>query len=683
MNWALPKSSSTGKLQWTLGGKHRKICHARPPPARTRERGAGPSTPPRCIWWPPLQTSPAAPRALARALRIVGAAAAEAWEPEPRLTVSQWADRDRRLSQKSAAEPGQWRTSRTPYLRDIMDDLSPSSPVQDVVFAKGAQIGGTEAGNNWLGFIMAHAPGPTMLVLPSLEVAKDISKQRIASLIEESPALREKVKAARSRDSGNTLFTKEFPGGILLIRGANAPAGLRSMPIRYLMGDEVDAWPGDVGGSKDKDGEGDPWELASKRTTTFVRRKKLRISTPTIAGLSRIAAAYAETDQRRFFVPCPHCHEMDWIRWENIRWQDADPSTVALWCTHCEQLIPEHHKTWMLARGEWRATAPCCASSPCAAHRKVRGYHLSGLYSPLGWKSWTECVAEWLKAQGNPQLLKVFVNTVLGEAWEEKTARVDSDTILERREVYPAEVPNRVAVLVGSVDVQDDRLEVLVKGYGAGEESWMIAFTQLRCVAIDSGGHHTDAVYKFCKARVGRRVWAVRGGSSQGREIAGRPTNKNRYHVHVFTLGTDSAKDAIYSRLEIPKPDVPGYPRPGYMHFPDWIDEEYAKQLLSEKPVRRWIRGRGTVRFYEKTRDRNEALDLEVYALAALNILGQTAIRQLEKEAKRVAVPVAPEPETAADAKPEPTATQKTANAKRTKQLRRRNSYVNRWRNAA
>lgn len=582
------------------------------------------------------------------AAEIIFGTWAEGVEPEPVLTVSEWSDAHRMLSGKASAEPGRWSTARTPYLREIMDTLSATNPCHRTVFMKGAQIGGTECGNNWIGYVIHHAPAPILVVQPTVEVAKRVSKQRIAPMIESTPALRERVKEARAKDSGNTTFVKEFDGGLLIMTGANSGAGLRSMPIRYLFMDEVDEYPGDV------DGQGDPVALAEKRTTTFSRRKVFLVSTPTIKGLSRIEREFLASDQRRYFVPCPHCGHMDWIRWENIRWSERQPETASLVCIACGVFIEERHKIDMLARGEWRATA--------VGTRLTAGFHLSSLYSPLGWKSWAECVAEFIEVKEDPFRLKTWVNTVLGETWEERGDSVEPDAVLARAERYAAEVPRGVGILVASVDVQGDRLECQVKGYGAGEESWLIAVTQfhgdpgttpvwfeldrflqqafthesgqklkIECATIDSGGHHTEQVYRFCKARLARRIFAVRGGNERGKEIVGKPTMHNRYRTKLFTLCVDSAKDMIYSRLRI------GTPGPGYMHLPEWTDAEYVAQLTAEKAIRKYVRGRGSVRQWIKTRERNEALDLEVYCLAALYILGPVVIRTLPERATRLA----------------------------------------------
>ena len=568
-------------------------------------------------------------------------------KPEPELTVSEWADQHRMLSSKSSAEPGQWMTSRTPYLREIMDCLSASNPISRVVVMAGAQVGKTECGNNWIGYVIDQCPGPMLMVQPTVDMAKKVSKQRIAPMIESTPKLREKVKEARVKDSGNTTFVKEFDGGLLILTGANSAAGLRSMPIRFLFMDEVDEYPGDV------DGQGDAALLAEKRTSTFSRKKIMLTSTPTLKDISRIEREWLKSDQRRYFVPCPHCHHMDWIRWENIRWDEGKPDTARLMCIACEKMIDEGQKTWMLSNGNW---VPSEESATGTA-----GFHISALYSPLGFKAWSECVLEFLEAKPDPFRFRTWVNTVLGETWEERGESVEPDHILARREEYGAQVPNGVGILVASVDVQMDRLEVKVKGYGAGEESWLIAYHQIfgdpgreevwvdltayrkmafkhqsgqlmriEIVTIDSGGQHTEYVYRYAKAFASERVFAIRGGSVKAAPLVSRPTVTGKYRQRLFTLGVDTGKDMVYSRLRI---TVPG---PGYMHMPDWIDMEYCEQLTAEKMVRRYIKGRGVIREWVKFRDRNEALDLEVYCLAALYILGQPVIRTLPERAAKM-----------------------------------------------
>lgn len=577
------------------------------------------------------------------------AALAAALRPDPDFTVSEWADRHRMLSGKASSEPGLWRTDRTPYLRGIMDELGPGSPAQRISFMKGAQVGGSEAGNNWIGYIIHHAPGPAMLVQPTVDTAKRFSKMRLAPMIEETPALRERVADSRSRDSGNTQLAKEFPGGILMITGANSAVGLRSMPIRYLFLDEVDGYPHDV------DGEGDPIQLAEKRTTTFSRRKIFMVSTPTVKDTSRIEREYQASDQRRFFVPCPHCGHMQWLKWSNIRWEHDDPSTSVYVCSDkdgeedhgCGALIQERFKTQMLERGEWRATAPGDGISV--------GFHLSSLYSPLGWKSWEEIVREFLTARGDAPALKTWVNTVLGETWEEEYAnKIGAEGLRSRVEFYSADLlPSPVLCLTAGVDVQDNRLALIIDGWGEGEESWRLYHQEIpgdtsqpqvwsdlagilgqdfphaaggslkiSCACIDSG-FNTHSVYAFTREHKGKFWLATKGQSQRGKPPIGKPSKVDlnmrgqiyKGGAEVYPVGSDTIKTVIYSRLKFNEPG------PGYYHFHASLEEEYFEQLTAEKQVTRYHRGFAHREWVKKPGARNEALDCEVYAYAALQFL--------------------------------------------------------------
>lgn len=566
------------------------------------------------------------------------------WEPEKLLTVSEWADEYRILSSQSSAEPGRWRTDRTPYLREILDCFSSRSNVTRIGVMASAQVGKTSCIENAIGYVIDHNPCPIMVSQATIDLAELFSTQKVAPMLETCPTLKSKIKPAKSRDSGNKILLKEFPGGVLRLSGANSAASLRSFTCRYLLMDEIDAYPNDI------EGEGDPLELADKRTTTFGSRKKLGFfSTPTVKGLSKIESLYLSGDQRRYFVPCPHCGNYDYMRWPNIHWEGRDADTAKLACEACGQLIEERYKTQMLMRGEWRPTAE--------GDGETRTYHISGLMSPLGWKSWAQIVKIFLRSKNDPSKLKTWVNTELGETWAEEGDEINTDLIRNRKETYPAEVPDGVLVLTAAVDVQGDRLESKIIGWGKNEESWLIAVTQIHgdpaldatwysldeflwagyakqdgtvlnpaVTFIDSGGHHTDQVYKFCRSRVNKRVYAIKGASQSGKEIVGRPTTNNRYHAKLFMIGTETAKDMIFARLKIKSPG------PGYMHFPDWTDDEYFEQMTSEKSVRKYVKGKGAVREYIKTRERNEALDLEVYNLAAFYSLGEAFRKNLNRQ---------------------------------------------------
>lgn len=563
-----------------------------------------------------------------------------AMRPDAELTVSAWADRNRVLSQRASAEPGRWRTARTPYLGEIMDCLSTSSQVERVVLMKGAQVGGTEAGNNWLGYIIDQAPGPAMAVAPTVELAKRMSRQRIDPLIEESPALADLVMPARSRDSGNTVLSKEFPGGLLILTGANSAVGLRSMPVRYLFLDEVDAYPADA------DGEGDPVGLAVKRTATFARRKILMVSTPTVTGLSRIEAAFEESDQRWYHVPCPECGAYQVLRWRNVHWPKDRPEEARYCCEHCGALVENSRKGSMLAAGEWRATAE--------GDGRTAGFHLSGLYSPPGWYSWEDAARDFVKAGRNPNRLKVFVNTVLGETFREAGEAPDWQRLYERREDYAIGRPPPGALyLTAGADVQKDRIEVEIVGWGRRQESWSIEhrvlegdttqpvvwqdLTRLLATAYENEaggvlhigklaidtGFRTNEVHAWCIRQAANRVLAIKGmdtasyalGAASMVEVnqAGRKVKRG---ARLWPVGVGVLKSQLYGWLAQPAP-VDGEPAPdGFCHFPMY-GEEYFRQLTAERLVRRQNRAGFTRLEWELTRDRNEALDLRVYAMAA------------------------------------------------------------------
>jgi len=558
-------------------------------------------------------------------------------KPDSVLTVSEWADEYRILPQKASAEPGKWRTERTPYLREIMDCLSPSHPAEKIVWMKAAQVGATEAGLNWMGYVIHQAPAPMMIIEPTVDLAKRLSKQRIAPSIEETPVLRERVKMPRERDSGNTLFAKEFKGGIIILTGANSAVGLRSMPVKYLFLDEVDGYPQDV------EGEGDPVSLAVKRTTTFSRSKIYEVSTPTIKGLSRIETDYESSDKRKYYVLCPYCKTKQTLQWSGIKFEYDEryklKGDVKYECRKCKKLISESYKTWMLENGQWKAEVE--------NNGKIVGFHLSALYAPIGWISWKEIVEEFLEAKRlNDELrLKTWVNTVLAETWEEKGETIDDNDLFSRREDYGLEIPMDAVVLTCGVDVQDSYLVAEVVAWGRDKESWSIeyehfygdptrqdvwnsldAFLQkkyphesgaelmIACTCIDSG-YKTQNVYDFVKKRQMRRIYAVKGSNQAGMPIVNSPKSKTKEGILLFSVGTDTAKTDIYSYLKIRQPG------PAYMHFPVRYNEEYFKMLTAEKVVTRYHRG-FPMRVWEKPAGkRNEALDVRVYALAAYYIL--------------------------------------------------------------
>jgi phage terminase large subunit GpA-like protein len=610
--------------------------------------------------------------------------------PDPELTVSEWADQRRILSSRAASEPGQYRTARAPFNRDIMNALSASSPYQRVVFMKSTQVGASEDGINWIGYSIDQVPAPFMLVQPTTVLAKRFSQQRIDPMIESTPVLRQHVQPARMRDSGNTVFAKAYPGGILIITGANSAVGLRSMPARFIMFDEVDAYPPDV------DEEGDPIKLAERRATTFGHRRKFFIvSTPTIKGLSRIEMEYEATDQRRYFVPCPHCGRKQWLKFERLLWDKGDYASVRYMCEHCNDPIEEHHKTAMLDDGEWIATADC--SDP-----KVVGFHISALYSPVGWMSWAEIAKEWEEAQGNEALIKTFKNTIEGVSFQEKGEAPDWKLLADRkREHLLGSVPTWAILLTAGVDVQRDRIEadiycwgyglesalvdhIVVEGDTARDEVWdkltALLFkrytrddgTEMLVVrwAVDTGdGVTTSQAYAFCRRNPGVTI-AIKGrqGFNAAAPVQGPSMveitergRKIKKGLKLFIVYVDVFKSETYRFLRLERPTdedlAHGVCFPdGYIHIPDGIGDEWLKQLTAEQLV--LIKSKRKKSFprmeWQKLRERNEALDLRVYARAAAWLLQvdrwalkgdapKAAAQSGEPEKKHLPPPAAPE----------------------------------------
>ncbi len=606
---------------------------------------------------------------------LVREIAARALEPDRVLSVAAWADMHRQLSTVSAKEPGQFRTSRTPYTREPMEAMSITSTVRRVSLMFGAQLGKTETLNNLAGYIIHHAPGPTLFVQPSLEIARLVSRTRLDPMIAESPALARLVSPARSRDAGNSVFQKSFPGGFLRLVGANSAAGLRSMPVRFLLRDEIDVWP------RDADGEGDPLSLSTARTRTFTGREKIiDTSTPTIEGRSAIAAAYDEGDQSEYFVPCPECQHEQTLRWTQLKFERDDAgdlihNSVAYACEACGTLLGEHHKTGMLARGRWIARVP----SRSARHRSFR---LNALYSPIGFYPWTAAVEDFLKAKGDEAQLRVWVNTVLAETYQERGDAPPWERLYNRREPYPiGVVPRGACILTAGVDVQKDRVELEVVGWGPDFESWSVDYVviagrpedaatleqlarviarsypiegseggaglSISKVGVDTG-YATQHMYTWIRTQRADQVFALKGGPPGYPVIVGQPRKaevlesgkKLRRGLQLWTVGTGIVKGELYGwlRQEQPTDTSHGWPR-GWCHFPEQ-DEEWFKQMCSEVLMPRVKlaksgREKGRVYEWEKTRERNEVLDCRVYARAALAIAG--ADRWTDEDWRRMA----------------------------------------------
>jgi len=553
------------------------------------------------------------------------------WQPPPKMTVSQWADACLALSPEDSAEPGQYRSDRAPYQRGIMDAFSEPG-VEEVVMMSSAQVGKTLILKAIIGYYIDLDPSPILMVQPTIEMGETFSKDRLAPMIRDTRVLTGKVRDARSRDSGNTILKKHFPGGHLAIAGANSAASLASRPIRVLLCDEVDRYPPSAGT------EGDPVNLAKKRTATFRSRKKIAlVSTPTIKGQSRIERAWLQSDQRRFFVPCPHCGHAHVLTWASVVIPNDDASATHLICPECGALIRDSDRPAMLTAGQWRAECP---------HNHTPGFHLNELYSP--WRKLSEIASDYLRARGNPEEEKTWWNTAMGEPFEAVGEQADGTRLATRREAYgAATLPAGVRLITAGIDVQDDRLEIELVGWGLREESWGIEPVTLQgnpaepeiwnrldtllrdtraqtedgrtlmiaAACIDSGGHHVQQVYEFATPRSGRQIWAIKGQYGARPVWPRRVTYSKKYRGHPLRMiGVDTAKDTIYARWHVVAAGLPGY-----CHFSTAYDDDWFVQATIEKRITKMDARGNNVRVWVKPSGaRNEGLDCRVYAYAAL-----------------------------------------------------------------
>jgi terminase, large subunit len=552
-----------------------------------------------------------------------------AWAPPPELTLSQWAELYAYLSPESAAEPGKFHAY--PYQVGIMDALT--DPANEyVVVQKSARVGYTKIIGLDIAYNIHQSPCPMLCVQPTIEDAQGYSKDEIAPLFRDTPVLGPLVAESKTRDSANTILKKTYPGGSLHLVGANSARGFRRITVKKVYFDEVDAYPPGGAGS-----EGDQIKLGIRRTDTFWNRQIVLGSTPTLKGFSKIEAHYLATDRRVFQVPCPRCKTYQPITWKQIKWPKDNPERARLVCIECQLDIEDSQKRRLQQRGQWVATRPFARRA---------GFFIWAGYSLSPNASWGALATEFLESKRDPQLLQTFVNTVLAETWEEKGEGITVEAVAKRAEQYAsAEVPLGVLLLTLGADVQLDRIEAELVGWGRGEETWSIDYfviegdpqtptpwaeldkiltaTYLRRdglplriagACIDSG-YATQSVYKYCWQRRASRVWPIKGLSKPGKPIVGNPSKTKTFPgLLLYTVGTDTAKDRIYARLKITAPG------PGCCHFPSRYEEEYFRQLTAEK-VYRVVRRGAPRREYRQTYGRNEALDCRVYNHAALAIL--------------------------------------------------------------
>lgn len=572
----------------------------------------------------------------------------EGLKPEKTYTVSEWSNQFRFLAPNASAEPGRYRTSRTPFLIEIMDCLTSNNEIEEVVLMKSAQIGGSELLNNFVGYVIDVSPASIMVVQPTVDTAKKFSKQRIDPMIEYSPSLKAKVSSKKDRDSSNTILSKDFKGGMLNIVGANSAVGLRSTPVRFLCMDETDAYPNDCG-SGNGGGEGDPIELARKRTTTFSRRKIFLLSTPTIENLSVIDREFKKGDQRYYNVPCPHCKGKQKLIFSNLKYKTridndklVDPDSVFYECVFCKAEIKEFNKTWMLDNGEW-------IPENKKANKKNRSYHINSLYSPLGWKSWAEICDEYIESQNDPFKYKTFINTVLGETYKEKTQQPDWTRLWNRKENYHFfEAPKEVVYCCVGADTQENRIALCTLGFGADNQIWVLSYDEIlgspedpltwqqvrryvdtpikhatgapmyiSDVAIDSAGSNTDAVYDFCKKNSDKFIPIIGRGDigfyMKEAKTIDIDKNGNKYDtpLKLYMVNTIQSKKTIYSFLQNENPG------PRYMHFSEDLPKQFFEMLTSEQLITKIIKGKSKEEFIKPTSStRNEALDCVGYAYA-------------------------------------------------------------------
>lgn len=576
--------------------------------------------------------------------------------PPPAMSISEWADAKRRLPKKSAARGARWHTSTVPYLRDIMNVfLEPG--VKKIAVMKGAQVAGTEAIGNVIAYHMEYDPCAMLYVYPTTLLAEAWSKNRLDDMIHDTPELRAIVNENRS-----TLLHKDFDNGYLALGGANTPNSFASHSVRLAFGDDVDRFPPVVGD------EGDPAELLANRTQSFFDGITAFFSTPVLKD-GRIDTLFRRGDQRRFFLTCPRCGHQDWVTWSDgahfrIGFDDRDARTARLECpigTGCGAHLSESERRQMVRDGEWMSTA-------IAQEDGLVSFHLPGTLSTLGDVTLSSLVGKWLAArQGGQESLKVFINTQLGEPWEAKGTRMDPHALMNRREPYGAEgveIPAWAVALTAGVDVQNDRLELMVQAWGQAGERAVIDYRRIpgelkraetreqlldalsrkylhacgidlpiHAVCIDSG-YQTDEVYSFVLAHQARRIYATKGvGRRVGEPIVGKPsekrTGKNGRPVALYPVNTDDAKSDVMSSMQQVTPG------PNCMHFPnnvDTIDEEFFAQMCAEH--RQKVYNKHKVATHEewvKDRDRNEALDAAVLCLAAFKLLNPNVRQMLAK----------------------------------------------------
>lgn len=571
--------------------------------------------------------------------------------PPPKLTLVEWADNYRILSRESSSEPGPWETNRVEVARGPMLAVT-DSRVHTITVMACTQLLKTELINNIVGYFIHLDPSPLIVMQPTEKLARAWSQDRLDKMIRDTPVLAEQFEN-KTRDASNTILHKEFPGGHITVVGANAPSDLASRPVRVVLCDETDKYPVSAGK------EGDPIKLISERSTTFWNALKVHVCSPTIEGRSRIQSEYEMSDQRIYEVPCPHCKNRQELKWSQVKWEDNDPNTAEYFCEKCGEAWTETDRLDAIQCGTWRATAPFHGHA---------GFRVNKLASP--WEALSKIVEKFLDSKREPEKLKVFINTQLAETWKEKGDAPEWQRIYERREPYAiGSVPDGVVFLTAGVDVQEKRIEVEVVGWGKDKQSWSIQEyifegntasegdevhgevwkkldgllgetwetkdghqLPISVMAVDSG-YQTQTVYNWCRKHPINRVIAIKGSDRQtilmnhGSLVDVKKGHRiSRRAFKVFTLGVNILKTELYGWLRLPMPIGNETFPPGYCHFPEYADE-FFQQLTAETLVKKVVNGQPNFH-WEKTRERNEALDRRIYARAAASYFGMDRFRE-------------------------------------------------------
>ena len=560
-----------------------------------------------------------------------------AFKPPKKLTLSQWADKNAYLSAESSAEGGRWRT--LPYQKGIMDAITDPN-VEQVTVMKSARVGYSKILNHLIAYHIHQDPCPIMVCQPTLDDCQSYSKEEIQPMLRDTPCLNGLVSDPKSKDGNNTLLQKNFPGGTLSLVGANSARGFRRVSRRVVLFDEVDGYPLSAGT------EGDQIKLGIRRTEYYWNRKIVAGSTPTIKDFSRIERLFLQTNQMRYYIPCPECNHMQYLKWSNMKWRDNDPDTVAYGCESCGCLIPHSKKRWMVERGEWRATAP--------GNTKHVGFHIWAAYSYSPNASWSNLVEEFLQSKDDPEQLKTWINTILGDVWEDQYAsKVGAEGLMERASLEnykQGTPPSSVLSLCLGCDVQDDRLSMSLWGIGRNEEMYLVdrkviygspsradlwqqmdevlmseyinedgQKMKIDSAAIDTGGHFTQEVYQYVRERTQLGLIGVKGMGQKGKPPLGKPSKVDinfagkalKRGVQLFPVGVDVIKSTLHNKLKDAEPGE------GYIHFYPTITHDYFEELTAERQVLRYKHGYQERIWVKKSNAKNEALDEMVYAYAA------------------------------------------------------------------